>query len=197
MRADARAAVPELPAEQRARFVTEWGVSDQDARVLVDNPLLAGYADAAVVAGAPGKDVANWCTGEILGFLNEKGLSAEVLPLAPDGLAELIGLVQDGTLSRSLAKDVLDECLREPKRPKQVVEERGLAQVSDEGELAAVLDDVLAVNADAVAEYRSGDEKVRGKKRGFIFGQVMRATDRKANAALLNQLLDEKLTADA
>jgi aspartyl-tRNA(Asn)/glutamyl-tRNA(Gln) amidotransferase subunit B len=193
MRATARAAVPELPADHRARLVAEWGVSDQDARVLVDNPLLAQYADAAVAAGAPGKDVANWCTGVVLGFLNETGLSPEVLPLAPDGLAELIGLVQDGTLSRSLAKDVLDECLREPKRPKQVVEERGLAQVSDEGELEGVLDEVLAANADAVAEYRDGDEKVRGKKRGFLFGQVMRATDRKANAALLNRLLDERL----
>ena len=88
---------------------------------------------------------------------------------------------------------MLDECLREPKRPKQVVEERGLAQVSDEGELATVLDEVLAANADAVEEYRAGDEKVRGKKRGFLFGQVMRATDRKANAATLNQLLDERL----
>ncbi len=173
MRADVRAAVPELPAERRARYVDEWGVADQEARVLVDNPLLAEYADAAVAVGAPGKDVANWCTGEILGYLNETGLSPEVLPLPPDGLAELIGLVQDGTLSRSLAKDVLDECLREPKRPRQVVEERGLAQVSDEGELATVLDEVLAANADAVTEYRSGDEKVRGKKRGFLFGQVI------------------------
>ena len=193
MRAAARAAVPELPAAQRDRYVNDWGVSDQDARVLVDNPLLAAYADATVAVGAPGKDVVNWCTGTILGFLNESGLSPEVLPLPPDGLAELIGLVTDGTLSRSLAKDVLDECLREPKRPKQVVEERGLAQVSDEGELAAVLDDVLAANADAVEEYRAGDEKLRGKKRGFLFGQVMRATDRKANAATLNQLLDERL----
>ncbi|MGZ6979578.1 MAG: Asp-tRNA(Asn)/Glu-tRNA(Gln) amidotransferase subunit GatB [Acidimicrobiia bacterium] len=193
MRAAARAAVPELPAAHRARLVSDWGVAEPDARVLVDNPLLAVYADAAVAAGAPGKDVANWCTGEILGYLNESGLSPEVLPLAPDGLAELIGLVQDGTLSRSLAKDVLDECLREPKRPKQVVTERGLAQVSDEGELAAVLDEVLAANADAVAEYQAGDEKMRGKKRGFLFGQVMQATDRKANAKTLNRLLDERL----
>ena len=193
MRAEARAAVPELPAAHRARLVAEWGVSDQDARVLVDNPTLAKYADAAVAAGAPGKDVANWCTGEILGFLNETGLSPGVLPLAPDGLAELVGLVQDGTLSRSLAKDVLDECLREPKRPKQVVTERGLAQVSDAGELGQVVDEVFGANADEVEAYRSGDEKVRGKKRGFLFGQVMKATDRKANAALLNQLLDERL----
>jgi aspartyl-tRNA(Asn)/glutamyl-tRNA(Gln) amidotransferase subunit B len=193
MRAAARQAVPELPAARRARLVQDWGIADTDARVLVDNPALAKYADQAVAAGAPGKDVANWCTGEILGYLNESGLSPEVLPLAPDGLAELIALVTDGTLSRSLAKDVLNECLTEPKRPKQVVEERGLAQVSDEGELARVLDEVLAANADEVAEYRAGDEKVRGKKRGFFFGQVMKATDRKANAKLLNRLLDERL----
>jgi aspartyl-tRNA(Asn)/glutamyl-tRNA(Gln) amidotransferase subunit B len=194
MRAEARAAIPELPAAHRTRLLEEWGIADHEARVLVDNPALAHYADAAVAIGAPGKDVANWCTGEILGFLNETGLSPEVLPLPPDGLAELIGLVQDGTLSRSLAKDVLDECLREPKRPKQVVEERGLAQVSDEGELAKIVDDILAANADAVDEYRNGDEKARGKKRGFIFGQVMRATDRKANAAVVNSLLDERLS---
>jgi aspartyl-tRNA(Asn)/glutamyl-tRNA(Gln) amidotransferase subunit B len=193
MRSEARAAVPELPADRRARLVGEWGIAGADARVLVDNPLLAEYADAAVAAGAPGRDVANWCTGEILGFLNETGLSPEVLPLPPDGLAELIGLVTDGTLSRSLAKDVLDECLNEPKRPKQVVAERGLAQVSDEGELGGVLDEVLAANPEELAEYQAGDEKLRGKKRGFFFGEVMKATDRKADPKLLNRLLDERL----
>ena len=94
----------------------------------------------------------NWCTGDVLGYLNETGLSPAVLPLAPDGLAELVGLVADGTLSRNQAKDVLAECLREPKRPKQVVAERGLAQVSDEGALGAVVDEVFAANADVVAE---------------------------------------------
>jgi aspartyl-tRNA(Asn)/glutamyl-tRNA(Gln) amidotransferase subunit B len=193
MRAAARAAVPELPAARRARFEADWGVSEHDARVLVEHPELADYAEAAVAAGAAGKDVANWCTGEVLAHLNETGLSPQVLPLAPDGLAELIGLIRDGTLSRAMAKDVLDECLREPKRPKQVVEERGLAQVSDEGELGAVVDDVIAQNAEAVAEYRDGDDKAKKKKRGFLFGQVMQATDRKADPGLVNRLLDEKL----
>jgi aspartyl-tRNA(Asn)/glutamyl-tRNA(Gln) amidotransferase subunit B len=193
MRAAARAAVPELPAARRARFVADWGVSEHDARVLVEHPALADYAEAAVASGAPGKDVANWCTGEVLGYLNESGLSPQVLPLAPDGLAELIALVGDGTLSRAMAKDVLDECLQEPKRPKQVVEERGLAQVSDEGEIGVVVDEVLDANPDAVAEYRAGDEKVQKKKRGFLFGQVMQKTDRKADPATVNRLLDEKL----
>jgi aspartyl-tRNA(Asn)/glutamyl-tRNA(Gln) amidotransferase subunit B len=114
--------------------------------------------------------------------------------LAPDGLAELVDLVADGTLSRNLAKDVLGECLREPKRPKQVVEERGLAQVSDEGELSSVVDEIVAAHPDVVADYRSGDDKAQKKKRGFLFGEVMRATDRKANPQLVNRLLDDRLS---
>jgi aspartyl-tRNA(Asn)/glutamyl-tRNA(Gln) amidotransferase subunit B len=129
----------------------------------------------------------------VLGFLNESGLSPAVLPLAPDGLGELVDLVAAGTISRAQAKDVLSECLREPKRPAQVVEERGLAQESDEGALGAVVDDVLAENADVVAEYRAADDKGRKGKRGFLFGKVMNATNRTANPAVVNQLLDDRL----
>ena len=193
MRATARAAVPELPAARRGRLVAEWGIAEQDARVLVDNAALCAYAEAAVAAGAPGKDVTNWCTGEVLAYLNETGLSPEVLPLAPDGLGELVALVVDGTLSRNLAKDVLGECLREPKRPRQVVEERGLAQVSDERQLAALVDGVLGANAQMVAEYREGDDKVRKKKRGALMGELMKASKGKGNPQVLNRLLDEQL----
>ena len=107
------------------------------------SPLRRGRSRRALRAGTA-KDVANWCIGDVLAYLNESGLSPEVLPLAPDGLAELVDLVADGTLSRGQAKDVLAECLQEPKRPKQVVEERGLAQLSDEGELGTIVDTVLA-----------------------------------------------------
>ena len=198
MRRRAAEGLPELPAARRARLVAEWGIAEQDARVLIDVPGLAEYAEAATRALAPGggaaRDVVNWCTGDVLAYLNETGLSVEVLPLAPDGLAELVGLVADGTLSHSLAKDVLGECLREPKRPEQVVAERGLAQVSDAGELGSIVDRVLAENADAVEQYRAGDDKERKKKRGFLFGQVMGATDRKGNPQLINELLDARLT---
>ncbi len=193
MRARAAAAVPELPAARRARLVRDWGIGDHDARVLVDDRALAGYAEAAVAAGAPGREVANWCTGEILGYLNETGLSAEVLPLAPDGLAELVALVGEGTLSRKQAKDVLAECLREPKRPRRVVEERGLAQVSDEAELAAVVERVLAEHPDDVEAYRAGDDKARKKKRGFFMGELMKATRGSGNPQLLNRILDDRL----
>jgi aspartyl-tRNA(Asn)/glutamyl-tRNA(Gln) amidotransferase subunit B len=193
MRAEARVSVPELPATRRARFVSEWGIGEQDARVLVEVGGLAEYADAAVVAGGDPVEVAKWATGEVLGYLNETGLSPEVLPLAPDGLAELVGLVADGTLSRKMAKDVLDQSLRDGKRPKEVVDERGLAQVSDESELARAVDDVLAANASVVDEWRAGDDKARKKKRGFLFGELMKAMKGAGNPAVLNRLLDERL----
>jgi aspartyl-tRNA(Asn)/glutamyl-tRNA(Gln) amidotransferase subunit B len=195
MLAAARASLPELPAARRARLVEEWGITDHDARVLVAVPRLAEYAEAAVEALPSGsaRDVANWCAGDVLAYLNESGISAEVLPLAPDGLAELVGLVADGTLSRNMAKDVLAECLRDARRPKQVVSERGLAQLSDEGELGRIVDDVLAANAELVAEWRAGDDRVRKKKRGALFGALMQATDRKGNPQLLNTLLDDRL----
>jgi aspartyl-tRNA(Asn)/glutamyl-tRNA(Gln) amidotransferase subunit B len=195
MRARVRSNLPELPAARRARLVAEWGIGDGDARILVATPGLPEYAEAAVLAlysGTP-KDVVNWCVGDVLGHLNDSGLSPEVLPLAPDGLAELVGLVVDGTLSRNQAKDVLDECLRQPKRPKQVVVERGLEQVSDEGRLGAVIDDIIAAHPGDADEYRNGDDKVRKKKRGFFMGEAMKETKGQGNPQLLNRLLDERL----
>jgi aspartyl-tRNA(Asn)/glutamyl-tRNA(Gln) amidotransferase subunit B len=196
MRARARGAMPELPAARRDRLVAEWGIAESDARVLVAVPALADYAEAAAAAlkrGTP-KDVANWCVGGVLAYLNETGLSAEVLPLAPDGLAELVDLVADGALSRNQAKDVLDECLREPKRPKQVVEERGLAQVSDEGALAAVVDAVLAENAGLVEEFRAADGDLRAKLLNALMGRAMGATKGQGNPAVLRRLIEARLT---
>ena len=194
MRAAARAAIGELPAARRARFIAQWGISETDARTLIESPGLADFAEAAVAAGAAGKDVANWTNGEILGYLNETGLIPAALPLTPDALAELVALVGDGTLSRNLAKDVLAECLRAPVRPSDVVKDRGLAQVNDEGELGALVDAVLAANADAIDEYRRGDDKVKKKKRGFLMGALMKASKGSGNPQTLNRLLDERLS---
>jgi aspartyl-tRNA(Asn)/glutamyl-tRNA(Gln) amidotransferase subunit B len=110
-------------------------------------------------------------------------------------LGELVGLVRAGTISRNQAKDVLDESLREEKWPKAIVEARGLAQVSDEGELGALVDEVLAANAAMVAEWRAGDDKVKKKKRGGLMGEVMKASKGKGNPQILNKLLDERLNA--
>ena len=193
MRAAARASIPELPAARRARFVADWGIADHEADVLVGDPGLADYAEASVAAGAPGRDATNWTVGAILGFLNESGLTPAALPLPPDGLAELIGLVGDGTLNRKLATEVLEVALAEGKRPRQIVDERGLAQVSDAGALRSLVDEVFAANADAVEEYRAGDDKVKKKKRGFLMGEAMKASKGSGDPKVLNQLIDERL----
>jgi aspartyl-tRNA(Asn)/glutamyl-tRNA(Gln) amidotransferase subunit B len=194
MRHAARASLPELPAARRSRLVEGWGIADHEAEVLLGQPGLADYAEATVAAGASGRDATNWSVGAILGHLNESGLTPAELPLPPDGLAELIALVADGTLNRKLATEVLDIALEESKRPKAIVEERGLAQVSDAGELGELVDAVLASNADAVADWRAGDDKAKKKKRGFLMGEVMKASKGSADPKVLNPLLDERLS---
>jgi aspartyl-tRNA(Asn)/glutamyl-tRNA(Gln) amidotransferase subunit B len=194
MRARVRASMPELPAARRARLIADWGIREEDARVLVDVPGLADYAERAVAAlkGGTPKDVANWVRQDVLAFLNDRGLAPAVL--APEMLAELVGLVAEGTISRGQAKDVLMESMAEEKWPRTVVEERGLAQVSDTGELGAVVDAVLAREAATVEQYRaSADDKDRKKKRNALMGQVMAELKGKGNPQLVNQLLDDRL----
>ena len=186
--------MPELPAARRARLIETWGIKEEDARVLVDVPGLADYAEQAVAALKTGtaKDVANWVRQDVLAYLNDRGLAPAVL--APEMLAELVGLVTDGTISRGQAKDVLAESMAEEKWPRDIVEARGLAQVSDAGELGAVVDAVLAANASTVDEYRAADDdKARQKKRQFLMGQVMRELKGKGNAQVVNELLDSRL----
>jgi aspartyl-tRNA(Asn)/glutamyl-tRNA(Gln) amidotransferase subunit B len=195
MRARVHAGMPELPAARRERLVEQWGIKEDDARVLVDVPGLADYAERAVAALKSGtaKDVANWVRQEVLGYVNENGLSPAVL--TPEMLAELVGLVTDGAVSRAQAKDVLAESMADDKWPRDIVEARGLTQVSDAGELGAIVDAVFAANAPAVEEYRAAaDDKARQKKRQFLMGQVMRELKGKGNAQVLSQLVDDHLT---
>ena len=194
MRAEVKASMPELPAARRARLMDAWDIKDEDARVLVDVPGLADYAERAVAAlksGTP-KDVANWVRQEVLAYVNENGLSPSIL--TPEMLAELVDLLAAASISRAQAKDVLAESMAEDKWPRDIVEARGLTQVSDAGELGAAVERVLAANADAVAEYQaSEDDKARKKKRGFLMGQVMNELKGQGNAQIVSQLLDERL----
>ncbi len=194
MRAEVRATMPELPAARRRRYTEQWGIRDEDARVLVDVPGLGAYAEEAVAAlpdgkGTP-KDVVNWVRQDVLAYLNESGGSPS--EASPEMLAELVGLVAAQTISRSQAKDVLLESLQEMKWPRDIVEAKGLAQQSDEGEIAAMVDRVLAENASVVDEYRAGDEKAKKQKKGFLMGQLRKA-DPNANPQIVARLLDERL----
>jgi aspartyl-tRNA(Asn)/glutamyl-tRNA(Gln) amidotransferase subunit B len=193
-----RAAMPELPAARKARLVEAWGISDVDAGILVSTAGLADYAEAAVVAAgaagaAAGRDVTNWVTGDLLAQLKETGAAPADLALSPGGLAELVQLVGDGTLSRPLAKEVLAAALAGGGSPAAIVAERGLAQVSDEGALVAAVGAVLAAHPAEVERYRSGEDKDRKKLRGFFMGKVMAEMKGRGNPQVLNRLLDEAL----
>ena len=197
LRAHVLATLPELPAARRARLTGEWEIGETDVRVLLDVSGLAEYVQAAVDALPAGtaRDVVNWATGELLGWLNEQGVGVDALAaaLAPDALAELVGLVATGKINRNQAKDVLAEALRDGGRPAAIVEARGLAQVSDVDELGAAIDALLAAHPDVVAEYRAGDAAVQGKKRGFLMGELMKAMKGRANGKVLGQLLEARL----
>ncbi|HVW31938.1 MAG TPA: Asp-tRNA(Asn)/Glu-tRNA(Gln) amidotransferase subunit GatB [Acidimicrobiia bacterium] len=188
-----RAAMPELPAARKARLIGSWGISDVDAGVLVGTAGLADYAEAAVAAGAPGREVANWVTGDLLAHLKESGAAPAALALPPEGLAELVRMVGDGKLSRPSAKEVLGLALAGGGSPAAIVAERGLAQVSDEGELAAVVAAVLDAHTAEVERYRTGEDKDRKKLRGFFMGKVMAEMKGRGNPAVLNRLIDEAL----
>jgi aspartyl-tRNA(Asn)/glutamyl-tRNA(Gln) amidotransferase subunit B len=194
-REQVRAAMPELPAARKTRLVEAWGISDVDAGVLVGTPGLADFAEAAAGAGAPGRETSNWVTGDLLAHLKESGSGPGDLALAPAGLAELVRLVADGTLSRPLAKEVLAAALTGAGggSPAAIVAERGLAQVSDEGSLEAAVAAVLGAHPAEVERYRSGEDKDRKKLRGFFMGKVMAEMKGRGNPQVLNRLLDEAL----
>ena len=189
-----KAGLPELPDPKRTRFTSEFGLSDYDAGVLVAEKETADYYEVAVGSGPGGRDAkltANWVISELFGLLNKSGKSIEQSPVSAQHLGELVGLIQDNTISGRIAKDVFAEMFETGKAPAKIVDEKGLKQVTDTGAIDQAIDDILAKNADKVAEYKSGKDKLFG----FFVGQVMKATAGKANPAMLNERLKAKLGA--
>jgi len=184
-----RSQLPELPAQRRKRYETDFGLSSYDARVLTDDRTIAAYFDATVTAGAPAKPAANWIMGDISGYLNNEKLSIDEIPLKPTELAELIGLIEDNTISTKIAKDILPDLLTKGGSAKALVESKGLVQVSDPKVIEEAIDQVLADHPDELEKYRGGKTKLLG----FFVGQVMKRTSGKADPKLTNQLLNKKL----
>jgi len=184
-----RSQLPELPAQKRHRYETELGLSAYDARVLTDDRFVGEYFEGAIASGANSKQAANWIMGDITGYLNTNKLSITEIALKPTTLAELITLIQDGTISGKIAKDILPELLTKGGSAKELVERKGLIQISDTGALAAIIDQVVAANPKELEQYRNGKTKLLG----FFVGQVIKQTGGRADPKLTNQLLAKKL----
>ncbi len=184
-----RAELPELPAAKRHRYAEQLGLSVYDARVLTDERPMAEYFEAAVAAGADPKGAANWITGDIAAHVNANRLDYNALPLRPQQLAELVQLIEGGTISGKIAKEILPELLEQGGSPAAIVEERGLGMISDPAALTAIVAELLAAHPQEVEAYRGGKTKLQG----FFVGQLMQRTGGKADPKLANQILVAKL----
>ncbi|AFZ55270.1 Asp-tRNA(Asn)/Glu-tRNA(Gln) amidotransferase subunit GatB [Cyanobacterium aponinum] len=182
--------LPELPANKRSRYEAEFGLSAYDARVLSDDKDVALYFEAVVANGASVKGAANWITQDIAAYLNSNpDLDINKIALKPEMLAELIKLIEEGTISGKIAKEILPELLEKGGSPKEIVESKGLVAISNPDELSTIIDKILSENPDKLEQYRAGKTKLQG----FFVGQIMKATSGRADPKLANQILNQKL----
>ena len=186
---EVRRSLPELPDDRKQRFVRDFGLPAYDAAILTASRQLADYFEACVERFPQPKQVSNWVMGSLLGLLKTKDVPADRSPVPPENLAELLALIEKGTISGKIAKTVFDEMAETGEPPRRIVEKKGLVQVTDADAIAAVVDRVLSRCPDEVAAYRGG----RTRLIGFFVGQVMKETRGKANPKLVNQCLVQKL----
>lgn len=184
-----RAALPELPDAKIARYVHDFGLSSYDAQVLAEERLVAEWFDTAVAAGGQPKPVANWIINELFRLMNEHKVAMEKVQIAPAALVDLVTLVDKQVINNNTAKEVLAKMFTTGEPAETIVEAEGLAQISDEETIDALISQILHDNRDQVEQYLSGKEKLRG----WFVGQVMRASHGKANPALVNNLLAQQL----
>src|SRR5947209_6174848 len=186
-----RQVMPELPDARRKRFMEQYELAFNDASLLTRERALADFYERAASASNP-RGAANWLKGELLRGLDAAGLAADASPVSPEELGALVRAIDEGRISGNQGKDVLAEMFRTGKGASQVIEEQGLAQASDAGEIERIITDVLAANPQQLASYRAG----KGALFGFFVGQVMKASKGKANPKVVNELLKEKLKAE-
>jgi aspartyl-tRNA(Asn)/glutamyl-tRNA(Gln) amidotransferase subunit B len=183
------AQLPELPAQKRCRYEAEFGLTAYDARVLAEDRSTAEYFETAVAAGANPKLAANWVTQDLAAHLNNNKLEIAEIALKPENLAELVKLIEKGTISGKIAKDILPELLEKGGSPQKLVEKQGLTQISDAAELEKIVEKIIAAHPDELQKFRAGKTKLKG----FFVGQVMKETGGRADPNLTNQLLEKKL----
>jgi aspartyl-tRNA(Asn)/glutamyl-tRNA(Gln) amidotransferase subunit B len=187
--ADIEKGLPELPLEKRERFIREYQLSPYDAGVLTSDHALADYfEETAKLSGKP-KIAANWVMGDLLRFLNEDKKDIKSSPISPAALAETIKLIEAGTISGKMAKDIVEEMYKSGKSSEVIIREKGMVQITDEETLTRIIADIIATNPNQLAQYKSGKDKLFG----FFVGQTMKATQGKANPQIINDLLKKML----
>ncbi len=191
--AEATADMPELPDARRQRFMDEYGLKAGDALQLTASRATADFYERVVAAGGEARLAANWTLGELSAALNRDGLGISESPLDAGRLAGLLQRISDNTISGKIAKQVFEAMWAGEGAADEVIEARGLRQITDSGAIEAIVDQVLEANPDQVANYRNADDKKRGKMLGFFVGQVMKASKGKANPQQVNALLRQKL----
>ena len=179
--------LPELPDQKKARFIAEYALSAYDAGVLADDRSAAEYFETAA-SGHDAKLVANWVMGELFAALNKNGIGIEASPVSPENLGTLVGLITDQTISGRIAKDVFDIMYESGEAPADIVKARGLEQVTDTGAIEQIVDEIIAANPDQAAQ-----AKDKPKAIGWFVGQVMKASQGKANPQAVNEILRAKL----
>ncbi|MBA4542834.1 Asp-tRNA(Asn)/Glu-tRNA(Gln) amidotransferase subunit GatB [Thermoactinomyces daqus] len=184
-----RRSIPELPDARKARYMREFGLSDYDAAILTGSKAVADYFDMTVMEKADPKTASNWIITELLGYLNAEGKEIGEIKMKPVHLAGMIKLIQNGTISSKIAKKVFKEMLQTGKDPEQIVKEKGLTQISDEGQIKEIVVKVLSNNPQSIEDFKNGKDRALG----FLVGQVMKETRGKANPQLVNKLILEEI----
>ncbi|MBT2758617.1 Asp-tRNA(Asn)/Glu-tRNA(Gln) amidotransferase subunit GatB [Mesobacillus foraminis] len=185
-----RAEIPELPDARKKRYIEELGLPSYDANVLTVTKEMSDFFEAAVQEGADPKQASNWVMGEVSGYLNAEGKELHEVPLTPQGLAGMIKLIENGTISSKIAKTVFKELIENGGDAEKIVKEKGLVQISDEGALLKIITEIIDANPQSVEDFKGGKEKAKG----FLVGQIMKATKGQANPPLVNKLLAQELS---
>lgn len=184
-----RSSLPELPAVRARRLITEYGLPEYDAGVITTSKGMADYFETCLKRFNEPKTVSNWVMGELTRELNNSGTDITASPVSPERLVDLLAMVDKGVISLKVARDIFPDLYRSDKTPQQMVREKGLTQVSDEGALEKMIDEVLSKNPTQVTQFKEGKQQVLG----FLVGQVMKVSGGKANPGKVNELLKKKL----
>jgi len=189
-----RAGLPELPEQRRERFASQYGLPPYDAELLTARRDVADYFEAAVKAHSNPKAISNWVMGDLFRVIKEKRLDDKLRiaawPVAPERLAEMVRMIDQGKISGKMAKGLFEEMLETGEAPDKIARAKGLEQVSDTGSIEKAIEQVLAAHPKQASDYRGGNEKVFG----FLIGQIMKATQGKANPQIVNEILKKKLS---